>query len=383
MCYVMHDREFFRTHRCEIAAALLEAGAELHLIAPQALAVLPHVPHGTIGHHWNLDRWSVNPVRECLSIAALFQKYRALRPDIVHHYSLKSVLYGTLAARLCGIPVVVNSITGKGHLFTASGSVMRLLRWVVLGAYRFLMRTPRVILLFQTEGDRNDFVRWKVSSPAQSVVIPGSGVDVQRFVGRFPATERAIVLFAGRLLKEKGVLDFIDAVHEIRSAFPHLRYLIAGPIIDAHPDAVSLSDLLERCTKVGIEYIGNVEELSDLLANTALFCFPSRYGEGVPRVVLEAAASGAAIVCYPCAGIRETLGSAVVECAADPAALARTAVMLLREPVRHARVSAEARELLLKQGLDTESIAQRVIGLYSEALRRALPPESVEHTAKS
>ncbi|WKZ56981.1 MAG: glycosyltransferase [Bdellovibrionota bacterium] len=363
ICYVMHDSKFFRTHRREIARDLLAAGCQLHLIAPNAKDAIGE-NGGVVAHDWKLNRWSMNPCRELLSLLHLCRLYRRIGPTIVHHFSVKSIVYGLIASMVCRIPLAVCSITGKGHVFTASGAVARARRKLLILCYRCLMRRRGVALIFQTQKDYGDFLRWQIVSPDHAVVIPGSGVDTTRYHPHPARAPDKMVLFASRLLKEKGVLDFIAAIQLLKNRVEQLRAVVAGPFVPGHPDAVTEGELRDRCVEAGVEYAGELEDLSSLMGQATVFCFPSRYGEGVPRVVLEAVASGSAVISYPCDGLREVFRDSIFECAPDPQSLAGAIERLLNDDALLQRHVHAAHRTILEQGLDTGTIADRTMRFY-------------------
>ena len=323
------------------------------------------------GFRWvelKMDRRSLNPFRELLVVARLAALYRRERPSAVHHFTAKCVLYGSLAAKWGGVPHVVNALTGLGHLFNGQDRKTRLLRLIVKACYQKVLTEPRVRVVFQNPDDLRVFTESNLVIPERTVLIRSSGVDLERFRPRPCGLEsgKPIVLFAARLTREKGLEDFIEAVRILQSRHVGARFQVAGSQDFGSPSCVS-SPQLERWREAGVvELLGHVDRMEDVLAPAALVVLPSRGGEGVPRVLLEASAMSKPIVTTDVPGCREAVihGCNGLQVAARrPQALAEAIETLLRDPTLREQMGHRGRLKMIEE-FDDREVARRTVDVY-------------------
>ena len=304
LLYVVNIPRFFVSHRLPLALAAREAGYEAHVAtaADDAANVERIRATGLPFHPLPLAQHGTHPLAEARTLGAIYQLYRTLRPDIVHHVSIKPVIYGGLAARLAGVPAVVGAVSGLGYVFTAAGFQPRLLRRLIGPLYRLALAYPPTRLIFQNPDDRDRFVRLGLIDPARAVLIRGSGVDVSVFTPQPEPDGPPVILFAGRLLWEKGVGTFVEAARRLGET---ARFVVVGYPEPSSPDAVPLDQLTAWAGERLIEWWGRREDMPAVFAQSHVVVLPSTYGEGVPKVLIEAAACGRAIVTTDAPGCRE------------------------------------------------------------------------------
>lgn len=306
-----------------------------------------------------------------LSLAADWKAYRDLvvvyrrwRPSLIQHFHAKPVVFGTLAARrVLGDSVsVANVITGLGHAFITGGVAARV---AGLG-YREAM--PRADLaIFQNRDDRQLFLDrgWVRADKAR--LIASSGVDVERFsvVDRSDREGQApVVVMLGRLLRQKGIPEFVEVARRIRQRWPLARFLLAGEEDPIHPDAVTADWILDQDS---VEYVGRLSDVGPLLAEADLLLFPS-YREGTPRVVLESAATGLPTVGFDVPGVREAVqdgetGFLVPD--RDVDALTERVTLLLEDAAQRLTMGQAARRMV-EAAFDVRDIEQQYVNLYRE-----------------
>ncbi|MGE5464675.1 MAG: glycosyltransferase, partial [Syntrophothermus sp.] len=173
-----------------------------------------------------LSRQGINPFYELWTLWRLTRLYHQLDPDVVHHFTIKPVLYGSLAAHLLRIPGIINSITGLGHVFIDPEPVTRILRRVAGWLYRINLRGTEVI--FENPEDRRIFIEWRFIKPQQGHLILGTGVDVERFRPTDKDNNPPIVLFSSRMLVTKGVLEYVEAIRILKERGVQARFALAG-----------------------------------------------------------------------------------------------------------------------------------------------------------
>jgi len=276
-----------------------------------------------------LSRQGINPLYELWTLWRLTRLYHRLNPDIVHHFTIKPVLYGSLAAHLLRIPGIINSITGLGHVFIDSEPITRLLRRLASWLYRVNLRGTEVI--FENPEDRNIFIQWRFIKPEQSHLILGTGVDVERFRPTTKENIVPIVLFSSRMLVTKGVLEYVEAVRILKEKGLHARFALAGKADPGNPASIPEEQIdLWKQSKM-LEWWGWQDDMPSALAKADIFCLPS-YREGVPNALLEATACGLPIVTTDTPGCRDVVTDGVNG---------------LLVPVKNARAIADALESLL------------------------------------
>ena len=250
-------------------------------------------------------RAAFSPMADVLALRALRRIYSRYRPQLVHHFNAKPVILGTVAARLARDrgPLVVNTITGLGNAFASGGLTRRL---AGLG-YRIALRHADATI-FQNRDDQRLFLEKKWVQATRAELIVGSGVDLERF--RPPERdnfESPRILMAGRLLWQKGVREFMGAATHVRALLPRVRFQLAGEFDEKHPDAIGRTELRNALATTPIEFLGYIENMEQVLPEIYAFVLPSYYREGVPRVVLEAAACGVPSIGADVPGIREVI----------------------------------------------------------------------------
>lgn len=324
------------------------------------------------GFRWvelTLNRRSRNPARELLVVADLIRVYRAERPIAVHHFTIKCVLYGTLAAKLTGIRAVVNAVTGLGPVFLGTDWKARALRPPLKWLYRNVLSARRVRVVFQNPDDLQTFTNMHLVIPDRTILIRGSGVDLQRFAPRPSHPDELptpIVLFASRLIKEKGVLEFVEAARLLKKRNVKAVFQMAGSPDAGNHSAVT-AEMLKSWQDEGlVDLLGHVDEVDELIAHAALVVLPS-YREGTPRILLEAAAMSKAIVATDVPGCREAVvhgENGLLVPVRDASALADAIELLLNDPALRAKMGEDGRRKMV-QDFDCDDVARRTGQVYT------------------
>jgi glycosyltransferase involved in cell wall biosynthesis len=242
----------------------------------------------------------LNPFREIVTIFRLICLYRREKPSVVHHFTIKCVLYGTLATRILGKIKVVNTITGMGHVFTDSGVKALFLRKIVEKMYSFILSHPSNRVIFQNSEDLNTFVKKGLVDASRCYLIKGSGVNCERFKPPDEKTrhrdEVVRILFASRLLKEKGLEEYLEAARLLKNKRDNVEFLLAGDIYPANPSSLTPNDVKIIKKEEGVvTFLGHVDDIRSLLMDADIVVLPS-YHEGCPRILIEAAAMEKPIV---------------------------------------------------------------------------------------
>lgn len=291
-----------------------------------------------------VNRNGTNPFADLKMLRALETLLREERSDKIFAYQAKPIVYGAMAAKRCGIPAFYPLIAGLGSIFRGEGMKARVLRKVLSVQYKAACDyAPAVIL--QNPDDRDELVRLGVLKPEKARLIHGSGVDVKHF-SVTPLPETPGMLFVGRLIKDKGVVEYLDACRIVKAVCPEVRCMLVGPF-DSNPSALQPEELKAYTADGTVEYFGEQADVRPFLEKTSVYVLPS-YHEGTPKSVLEAMACGRAIVTTDAPGCRETVRDGVngyLVPVKDAAAVAQKALALLRDPSLCAAFGAQSRTI--------------------------------------
>lgn len=306
LLYLVNDAAFFVSHRLTLAMAARDAGYDVHVASDAGVAVQQIRAAGLVHHVIPLSRSGTNPIAEFRTAAAIHMLYRQLRPALVHLVTIKPILYGGALARLNGVPRIVAAISGFGFVFLSTGLRAALRRRVVIGLYRIALRHRRLTMIFQNPQDRLDMLRHVGLPDDHTVLIPGSGVDLALFREPVRDAETPLVVMASRLLRDKGVHEFITAAMLLRARGIRARLVLAGSIDAGNPASVAAADLGTWRANGAVELLGQCDDIPALFSRADIVVLPS-YREGLPKVLAEAAAASCAVVTTEVPGCRDAI----------------------------------------------------------------------------
>jgi glycosyltransferase involved in cell wall biosynthesis len=351
-------------YRLSLAQALYKRGDEVFFISP---AGKYHATLEQAGFRWvefPLDSKGVNPFVEIATVGRLMQLYRREQPDLIHNFTVKCVLYGSLAARLVGIKRIVNSITGLGYVFTEQGFGAKTMRLIVNTFYRIALPGSRVI--FQNPDDRDIFLREDIVKEADAVVIRGSGVDLTTFTASREPDGVPIVILPSRMLWHKGVKEFVDAARLLKEEGVEARFVLVGDSDPLNPASIP-NDQLKVWDESGvIEWWGWRDDMQSIFSQTHIVCLPSYYREGVPRALVEALASGRPIVTTDAPGCREVVvdgENGLLVQPRDSIRLAKALRSLIEDPALRQKMGWRSREIAEKD-FSVEMVIAKTLGVY-------------------
>jgi glycosyltransferase involved in cell wall biosynthesis len=265
---------------------------------------------GIIYHELPLTRSGKNPLLEFQVFIAIFKLFRKLKPAIVHLVTIKPVIYGGIAARLTDISGVVAAVSGLGFVFIAKGFKASIVRLGVKSLYRLAFGKKNLCVIFQNSSDRSSFVDAGILAANKTVLIRGSGVDMEEYPTRIEPDGRPVIIMASRLLRDKGVTEFVGAARILKQRGLDARFLLAGEPDPDNPATITAEELeMIREDKI-VELLGHRKDIAELFASSNIVVLPS-YREGLPRVLVEAAAAGRAVVTTDVPGCRDAIESGV------------------------------------------------------------------------
>jgi glycosyltransferase involved in cell wall biosynthesis len=336
--------------RGALLAAMAGAGHEVVACAPEDDPEIRHklAAMGVRYERVPMQRTDRNPFGDLLTLFGLTRLLRAERPDIVLAYTQKPIIYGGIAAQIAGRIRYYAMVSGLGYVFTDDGRRQRrLLKLVVSILYRLGIRRAKSVFIFNSD-DRDEMIRHRILRPDQTAIqVPGSGVDIRRFAAQPVPPGPPTFLMIARLLRDKGLLEFIDAARRVRSRHPETRFQLLGPL-DPNPAGIRREQLEAWQSKGVIEYLGETRDVVPHLARSSVFVLPSYYREGLPRTILEAMASGRAVITTDSTGCREPITpgeNGLLVPVRDAGALAEAMMRFVREPELAQRMGRRAREI--------------------------------------
>lgn len=327
------------------------------------------------GFRWEsvpMNRRSINPLRELILLNHIRRVYARERPKLVHHFTIKNVVYGSLAARLTGTKARVNAVTGLGHVFTNAGFKARLLRpWVRL-LLRLALGGTDSRLILQNPDDAYNFRQGRLIQPEFIRLIRGSGVDTERFKPTAPtdSTRPLTMLLATRLLWEKGVGEYVTAAQQLRNAGLPLNCLLAGQPDPGNPASIPVEQLKIWQQQGAVTLLGHVADMASLLKQVDIMVLPTNYGEGVPRSLLEGAACGLPLIATDVPGCREIVQHQHNGLLVPPRnidALASAMRQLAEDASLRQRMGMASRAIAL-EAFDQQRVFQETFAVYQELL---------------
>lgn len=271
--------------RMNFVQSLLTHGHEVHTIAPVDDYSPRLVEAGCQHHQVKMDSRGANPLKDAALIFELYNIYRKVKPDIILHYTIKPNVYGTLAASLLGIPVI-NNVCGLGTVFLKDNLVSA----VALMLYKLSFRFAKKVF-FQNPDDLKLFLDKKLVPKDAVDLLPGSGIDLEKFKPmNFTRNEKFTFLLISRLITDKGVLEYIEAIKKLKNEGINARFQVLGAMDPEHKRGIQVSLIQEWIDSGTIEYLGTTDNVRDYIEKADCVVLPS-YREGTPRTLLEAASS--------------------------------------------------------------------------------------------
>jgi glycosyltransferase involved in cell wall biosynthesis len=278
------------------------------------------------------------------------------------------VVYGSLAARISGVPMVVNAVAGMGYVFASQSWKARILRPVLKGAMRILLNRPNTRIILQNPDDFSMLVEAGVADPERTDLILGSGVDVEQF-RPFPDPDgETTVMMVSRMLWEKGVGEFVEAARLMKSEGVQARFVLVGDSDTENPGTVPRAQLKAWNDEGTVEWWGHLDDMPAVLAQSHIVCLPSYYREGVPKSLIEAASCGRPIVTTDSPGCREIVRdgeNGFLVPVRDSAALAAAVGKLVSDPHLRHRFGARGRELVI-ESFSLEKVIADTLSVYGK-----------------
>lgn len=256
---------------------------------------------------YNLERHSINPLKELLAFFRIWRQLSSIKPNSVFAYSIKPILFGVIAARIAGVKNAYTLVTGLGYLYTNTGPTIWFLRQVSRKLYGLASALSTAFFL-QNPDDKKELEKeWLFRTFANSIIVNGSGVDLDAYPFSEPPYTTMVFACVARLLEEKGIREYVEAATSIKSEYPSVSFWLLGELDETLKNSISLDELEHWRAQGVVDIFGKVDNVAEYLKNTSVFVLPSYYREGTPRAILEAMSVGRPIITCDTPGCRETV----------------------------------------------------------------------------
>lgn len=364
---------FFVSHRLPIAIAAKKAGYEVHIataLDPQLDQRTPQLlaSHGLVLHELRLTRSGMHPFELIRAFRDLVRLYDRLRPTVVHLVALKPVLLGGMAARLRRLSRVVLAVPGRGSVFSSRGILAAARRWVVMRMYALAYRKGRSRVIVQNAEDRDYFIERRVFAAADVRLIRGSGVNVAEFLPEAEAPGPAVVVLASRMLREKGIADFVAAADALKQRGVAARFALVGDPDPGNPHSHTREELEIWARQGAVEWWGFRADMQRVFAQSHVVCLPTYYGEGVPKVLIEAAACARPIVTTDMPGCRDIVldgYNGLLVAPRDPGELSKALKRLIDDAQLRQEMGQHGRARAVGE-FDLTAVIDNTLAIYRE-----------------
>ncbi|WP_313067998.1 glycosyltransferase family 4 protein [Achromobacter animicus] len=366
LLFVVNNPAFFMSHRVPVALAAQKAGYDVHVATMDGPAVADIQALGMTHHAIPMTRSGKHPLQELGTLLALVRLFRRLRPDVVHLVTIKPVLYGGIAARIARVPGMVAAISGLGFVFLSNSLKMRLVRAVVARLYRVALGHPNSRVIFQNANDRDLLKSLGAVREDQVVIIRGAGVNLDAYRPTpEPPAPPVVVTMVARLLRDKGVQEFVQAAKLLRERGVPVTMQLVGGLDAGNPTSATQADVDAWQQDGCVQALGERSDVAALYAAAHIAVLPS-YREGLPKSLIEAAACGRAVVTTDVPGCRDAIEPNVTGLLVpvrDAAALADAIARLAQDAALRQAMGMAGRALAERE-FDINRVARIHVALY-------------------
>ena len=367
--YVVNVDWFFISHRLAIAEEAKKNGFEVIVAAEDTGRSQEIIDKGIQFINLSFSRSGTNPIKELFTLIKFYKLYSKIKPDIIHHITLKPVIYGSIIAKVLNVKSTVNAVSGLGYNFTEGRMNMISKIIVCLMRYGF---NKDLYVIFQNKDDFKELSLFKVLTPKNRIyIIKGAGVDLQEFYPtKLPEFNKIKILLPSRMLKDKGVMEFHDAAILLKEKyFDKIQFVLAG-MADTDNRA-GLSEILLNQWEDGdyFKWVGHQKDIFKVYNNSHIVVLPS-YREGIPRTLIEACAMGRAIITTDAIGCRECVDEGINGFKVpikDVQSLANAIEVLVNNPNKIIEMGVASR-VKAENEFDINSVIETHLEIYNKCI---------------
>ena len=366
--YIVNEPWFFLSHRLPIALAAKQQGDTVH-VATRAGATVKEIRGlGFIHHEIPLSRSGSSIPSELNSLFAIWKLLREVKPDVVHLVTIKPVIYGGIAARFTPVKKVVAAVSGLGTLFLSEGAIAVSKRKVGILLYRFALGSKKTTVILQNPDDKQLLENLKIVRSEQTVLIRGSGVDLLDFNFILEnLSNKPVVTFAARLLFDKGLAEYIEAIKILNKKGLEASYQIVGDLDPGNPTSAKQKDIEQWQSIPNLTVVGYQKNMATVFKHSNIVVLPS-YREGLPKVLIEAAACGRAVITTDVPGCRDAIEAnktGLLVAAKSSTELACSIERLIIDADLRVKMGAAGRQLAEKV-FSIEQVVDKHLSIYQQ-----------------
>lgn len=349
---VVNQDSFFLSHRLPIGVAAKDAGYDVTIVSEDTGLSSEIRANGLKTIALPIDKAGTNIFVELKTFFFLYKLFKKEKVDIVHLVGLKVVLWGSLACKLLGVKNVVSTISGLGLLFN-NNEGNSFIKDAILHVLRFTHKNEKTKVIFQNDENKLIFLKENVVKESQCKFTNGSGIDLELYNYTMePDTNLIKIIFTGRMIKDKGVMDLIEAANILKDEYKDkVQFVLSGDLDEKRPGAITKGVLENRCDGLYIKWIGYSKDVLSLLKQSHIMVLPS-YHEGLPKSIIEAEAIGRPIVTTDAVGCRDTVidgENGFLVPIKDPNSLAKALKKLIDDKDLRILMGKKSRELAVKR----------------------------------
>ncbi len=363
----------FVSHRLPIALKAIEEGYEVHLACFITDKLAELESYGIKVHPVSLVRGKLSMLQEIRSIAEIFVVYRKIKPDLVHAVTIKPVLYGGLVARVLKVPAFVAAISGLGYVYSADSIRARLIKAMTSLMYRLSLKQSNIAVIVQNDSDRERVESLVKLGDSSYTLIPGSGADLEHYRFEPEPGGKVKVVMASRLLREKGVYDYVEAAKLLHKDGLDVEIQLVGAPDLGNPHTLHQHEIDQWHEQGVIQALGQRDDIAEIFKRSHIVVLPSYYGEGLPKVLIEAAACGRPIVTTDCPGCNDAViheQTGLIVPPQSPEQLAEAIRRLLQDQSCRQEMGEKARQLAYAK-FDIRQVVAQHMQIYSSQVSQA------------
>lgn len=362
---------FFMSHRLPVALAAQNAGWDVTIVTADTGKLKDIEAKGLKTINLPMSRSGMNIKEELGTMWFLYNLYKREKPDVVHHVGMKTILWGTLAAKFAKVNGVVNAVSGLGGFFAEDNKSM--LAKVMPKVLKFSHNRKNLLVIFQNNEDRTMYVKKGIIDDGQARFIKGSGVNLQEFCYTPEPTEGKVkIILTARMIVEKGVFLLTEAAEKLRKDYEDkAEFLLVGGI-DDHPGAITKEQLDKACDGKYIKWLGYRTDVNELLQQSHIVAFPSYYMEGLPKSLIEATAIGRPIITTQSIGCKDTVDDGVngyLIASKEVEPLVEKLRLLIDDAALRQKMGKAAREKAEKD-FSLDVVIERHLSIYNELIKK-------------
>ena len=366
--FICNEDWFFISHRLPIGIEALNKGYEVHVASNLTGSHRQLLENKFKVHKLNIDRCKINLLNSLKLIFEILKLLKEVKPNIIHAITIKPVLFTGIALKFYKKAALVASISGLGYVFIPKDIYLKIIKIFVKISYKFALSHKRKKVIFQNKNDSSLITKICKLKSSEKTLINGSGVDLEFYKPLEKDINTNEILFASRLLITKGILEFIESAKELNDK--KYKFIIAGKLDFENPDCISIEQLRKWESDNYIKYLGEAENVRDLIRKSKIVVLPSYYGEGLPKILIEAAACGKPVITTNHPGCRDAIlpnKTGLLIPIKNSKELSIAINKLFESPKLYKSMSKEARKLAIRK-FDIKMVIKSHMEIYSELM---------------